>query len=146
MLTKGQVAFSGLVPGLKGLIKAWEPGPLQTELRFRDSFLSFLRANVPADCRVEREYRHHGTTIDIFLEWRGLVFNDEIYFEVKRNLNKKPMLDRLVGQVESLQPGKHTILILLIGDTDPALLQRLKAKYAAYEESQYEKPIAVVLK
>lgn len=41
----------------------------------------------------------------------------------------KAQLDGLVGQVESLQPGKNAILIVLCGGTNPALVTRFKEKY-----------------
>ena len=34
-----------------------------------------------------------------------------------------------MGQIESLQPGKDAILVVLCGDTNPALVTRLKEKY-----------------
>src|SRR5712692_8453211 len=127
-LTKVGVAVSGLVANLANLIEVWEPGSLASELEFRDSLLLFIRENVPADCRVEREYRHSGTTTDIFVHWNGLLLNSEVFLEVKHNLNKKVTLDRLIGQIESLEPGKRGIVVVLVGDTDQALLGRLKAK------------------
>lgn len=145
-LTKVGVAAGGIVANLVRLIEAWQPGPLSTELKFRDSLLHFIRENVPADCRVEREYRHSGTTTDIFVRWTGLVFVGEVFLEVKRNLNKKATLDRLVGQIENLEPGERDIVVVLVGGTDPALLGRLKAKYAAFENSIPERRMAIVAK
>jgi hypothetical protein len=145
-LTKVSVAAAGLVANLTSLIEAWEPGALASERQFQDSLLHFIRENVPTDCRVEREYRHSGTTTDIFVHWNGLVFKGEVFLEVKRNLNKKAILDRLVGQVESLEPGKRDIVVVLVGDTDRALLGRLKAKYAAFEDALPEPRMAIVVK
>jgi len=146
MLTKTSVAFSGLVPNLVSLIEAWEPESLASELKFRDSLLHFIRENVPSDCQVEREYRHRGTTTDIFVRWSGLLGNSEVFLEVKRNLNKKAILDRLIGQVETLEPGKRGIVVVLVGDTDQALLGRLKSKYAAFEVGLWEEAVAIVVK
>ena len=145
-LTKADVAFSGLIPNLIRLIGDWQPGGLASELKYRDSALQFIRNNVPSDCRVEREYRHNGTTTDIYLKWNGVFFNGEVFVEVKRDLNKKATLDRLVGQVESLEPGKRNIVIVLVGDTDEGLLRRLRAKYAAFENATYDAPLAIVAK
>ncbi len=146
LLTKGAVALSGLVENLETAIEKWTPGKLANELKYRDSLLGFLRENVPPDCHVEREYRHNGTTTDIFLKWKGLVFDDEIFLEVKRDLNKKTTLDRLVGQIESLEPGKRSIVVVLVGDTDQSLANRLRAKYSAFIGAQFDKPFAIVIK
>lgn len=147
-LTKGDVAFSGLMPGIVKLIQQWQPGELASEIKYRDSLLGFIRNAVPSDCRVEREYRHEGTTTDIFLAWTGLLFKAEIFLELKRNMNKKAILDRLVGQIESLQPGKNIIVVVLVGDTDQGLLARLKTKYARLEDSvlDYTASLAIVVK
>src|SRR6185295_2485326 len=137
-LTKGNVAFIGLEANLIKVIDAWQPPPLPTELRYRDALLDYLRANVPNDCRIEKEYRHNGTTIDLFLRWNGLLLNGDVFLEVKRNLNKKTTLDRLVGQIEGLEPGKRSIVIVLVGETDRTLLDRLRAKYRAFEDAQWD--------
>jgi hypothetical protein len=56
--------------------------------------------------------------------------SDELAFELKVNLKKKTDFDRLVGQIEGLEPRKNKVLVVLIGDTDPMYLGRLEAKYA----------------
>jgi hypothetical protein len=67
-LTKVDVAISGLLGGLVKLVEQWEPGTLGSETEYRDSLLKFIRSSVPEDCRVEREYRHGGTTADLFIQ------------------------------------------------------------------------------
>ena len=131
-LTKKDVAISGLLPGLVRLVENWEPGLLETETAYRDSMLKFFRNAVPEDCRVEREYRHGGTTTDIFISWKGLLFSSDVFVEIKRNLQKKARFDRLVGQLEGLEPGKRKILLVLVGNTDEGLLGRLKTRYAEF--------------
>jgi len=49
---------------------------------------------------------------------------------VKVNLKKKTEFDRLVGQIEGLDPRRNKVLVVLIGETDRDLLGRLEAKYA----------------
>jgi hypothetical protein len=148
MLTKVEVAFRGFLPSFLEIIKAWQPGELSGELKYRDSLLRFIRDAVPSDCRVEKEYRHDGTTTDIFIAWTGLLFKDKIFIEIKRNMNKKAILDRLVGQIESLHPGRNVIVIVFVGETDQGLLARLRAKYTAFEDSavSLDPPVAIVVK
>jgi len=122
-LTKVDVAINGLLAGLVKLIEQWEPGTLGSETEYRDSLLKFIRDSVPEDCRVEREYRHGGTTADLFISWKGLLFGGEIYIEIKRNLQKKASFDRLVGQIEGLNPNKYLIIVVLVGSTDKGLLR-----------------------
>lgn len=135
-LTKVSVALGNLVTSLRDLIESeWRPDNLPTEVKYRDSLLSFLRKNVPDDARLEREYRHGGTTADIYLSWKGVVFSDEVYVEIKRDLKQKTSYDRLVGQIEALDPGRRSVLLVLVGDTDKALLGRFTERYRDELES-----------
>jgi len=131
-LTKDSVAWNGLLPSLASLITdSWRPGVESNEAGYRDSLLTFLRGNVPSDARVEREYRHQGTTTDLFLHWQGHIWTDEIFIEIKRNLKSKPTYDRLIGQLETLKPTERKILVVLVGDTEPSFLGRLREHYAS---------------
>jgi hypothetical protein len=128
-LDKSAVALNGLLPALLAHVERWQPGALATELKYRDSLIQYLRDSLPSDCRVEREYRHGGTTADVYVHWKGLLFSGEVFLELKVNLQKRAVFDRLVGQIENLDPEHRLILAVLIGDTDPALLQRLRDRY-----------------
>lgn len=110
------------------LIGEWQPAQSANELQYRNSLTALLRERLPK-AKIETEYRHNGTTIDIYAKEPGLFGSTEVFVELKRNLLHKAQLDRLVGQIESLQPGKNAILVVLCGDTNPALVTRLKEKY-----------------
>lgn len=126
------VSWEGLLGAMAKLVRTWEPVPAKNEIAYRDQLLAFIRRAVPADTRIEREYRHRGTTVDLWIEWKGLFVGDELAAELKVNLKKKSELDRLVGQIESMNPSKHKVLVVLIGETDEALLGRLRARYADF--------------
>jgi hypothetical protein len=49
--------------------------------------------------------------------------------ELKRDLTQKAQLDRLVGQIASLSLDKNFIIVVLCGETNPALLSRFKELY-----------------
>ncbi len=110
------------------LVGEWQPAQLANELQYRNSLTALLRERLPK-AKIETEYRHNGTTIDIYAKEPGLFSSTEVFVELKRNLLHKAQLDRLVGQIESLQPGKNAILVVLCGETNPALVTRLKEKY-----------------
>lgn len=110
------------------LVKGWQPQMLPTELAYRNSLTGLLRERLPK-AKVETEYRHGGTTIDIYVKQPGIFLSSEVFIELKRNLLQKAHLDRLVGQIESLQPGKNAIMVILCGETNPALVTRFKEKY-----------------
>ena len=115
------------------LVREWQPTELPTELKYRDSLLTFLRERLK-DAKIEREYRHRGTTIDIYVQQTGFFSGTtEVFVELKRDLNQKGKLDRLIGQIESLQPKKNHIIVVLCGETDPAMLTRFKEQYGISE-------------
>jgi hypothetical protein len=145
-LTKGTVAFHGLIPSLAGAIQAWQPQPLESEVQYRDSLVAFLRETVPDDCRVEREYRHAGTTADVYVSWNGMLSRTEVFLELKLNLKRKAAYDRLVGQVEALDPGKRKVIVVLIGASDAGLVGRLREQYARSIETDLgeEPSLAIV--
>jgi hypothetical protein len=113
--------------------KEWQPQLLPTELKYRNSLTTFLRGRL-RDAKIETEYRHSGTTIDIYVKQSGFLGASEVFIELKRNLLHKTQLDRLVGQIESLQPGKNAIVVILCGETNPALVSRFNEKYKLGED------------
>src|SRR5262249_33501106 len=105
------------------LIQEWQPAKLPKELKYRDSLASFLRERLPRAI-IEKEYRHSGTTSDLYVECNGFLRTTEVFIELKNNLLQKNQLDRLVGQLESLNPRKHRIIVVLSGAIKTALPTR----------------------
>jgi len=128
-LGKVEVSFNGLVPAMAELLNSWVPPRLQNEVAYRNHLLEELRSSLPEDARIEKEYRDRGTTIDLWLEWKGLLFSNELSLELKLDLSKKGEFDRLVGQIEGLKPKENNAIIVLIGDTNPQWTNRLKDMY-----------------
>jgi hypothetical protein len=103
------------------LVQQWEPGVQPTELKYRDSLVAFIRDNLK-DSKIETEYRHRGTTVDIYVKKPGFLSSSEVFVELKRDLKQKAQLDRLVGQIASIGPDKSAIIVVLCGETHPALV------------------------
>jgi hypothetical protein len=127
------------------LAHEWQPEVLPTEAKYRDSLGAFLRQGMKPDSKIESEYRHCGTTTDIYVQEPGFFGSSEVFVELKRNFTQKSQLDRLIGQLEPLQPKKTNIVIVLCGDTNPALVARLKAQYGISEAVLWTK-VTVLLK
>jgi len=129
------------------LVREWQPQLLPTELKYRDSLSALLRERL-RDAKVETEYRHSGTTIDIYVKLPGFFGSSEVFIELKRNLLHKAQLDRLVGQIESLQPRKNAIVVVLCGEANPALVSRFKEKYKTVDGALLldGEPMALVVK
>jgi hypothetical protein len=115
------------------LAQEWQPEVLPTEAKYRDSLIAFLRQRMKPDIKIESEYRHCGTTTDIYVQQFGFLGPSDVFVELKRNLTQKSQLDRLIGQLECLLPRKNYIIVVLCGETNPALVARLKAQYGISE-------------
>jgi len=131
-------AFDSVLP----LVKQWKPKPFPRELNYRNSLVGYLLKNL-CDARVEQEYRHLGTTVDIYVKNDS---NSAVFVELKRNLNSKSEYDRLVGQIESLQPNQNSIIVVLCGHSSQMLVGRLMDKYTPQSGSLECRKFALVLK
>jgi hypothetical protein len=109
-------------------MREWQTQEFQSESGYRNALALFLRERLSKDTVVETEYRHSGTTIDIYVKQPGFLGSSEVFIELKRNLLQKAQLDRLVGQIESL-PSRKPIIVVLCGETNPALVMRFKQRY-----------------
>jgi hypothetical protein len=123
------VTWHGFQAELLHTLEYWQPSAQRTERAYRDDLVRFLREQLPT-ARVEREWRHNGTTADVFVRWMGLVQTHDTYFELKRNLTSKPEFNRLVGQVDDLDPTQHRVFIVVCGRSDERFVSRLREKYA----------------
>lgn len=128
-IEKLSVTLNGVLPVFTDFVKTWAPPKLKNEVAYRDHLLAYIRGAVPPETKVEREFRHRGTTMDIWVGWKGFLATDELAFELKLNLKKKTDFDRLIGQIEGLEPTKNKTLLVLVGETDHALFGRIKEKY-----------------
>src|SRR5207253_5999458 len=82
------------------------------------------------ESHIEVEYRHLGTTADIYFKWDGFFSSDEVFIELKYDLNQKGEYDRLIGQIVQINPMKHKIIVVLCGDHPSAsLVARLREHY-----------------
>jgi hypothetical protein len=121
--------MSALENVYKLVVKDWEPNVQPTELKYRDSLAAFLRERLK-DAKVETEYRHYGTTTDVYIKQSGFFGSSEVFVELKRDLKLKSHLDRLVGQIQCLQPKKNAVIVVLCGETSPALVTRFQEVFA----------------
>jgi hypothetical protein len=129
------------------LVKEWQPQSLPTELKYRDSLVAFLRERIK-DAKIETEYRHSGTTADVYVKQSGFFGSSEVFVELKRNLTLKTQLDRLIGQIHGLQPKKNKIIVVLCGEVNPAWANRFRESFASELYSLIETPaqMGLVLK
>lgn len=130
-ITKATVAWADLLPSVVRAVEEWQPGTLTSERGYRDSLVEHLRQCAP-DARLETEYRDHGTTADIYLKWQGIISTGELYIEIKKDLRSKSEFDRLLGQIETLNPLERQLILVLCGDTKLDFVDRLRERYSAH--------------
>ena len=116
-ITKLNISVNGLLDCIEKVVNKWNPPILKNELAYSNDLAEFLRATLPEDAQIEREYRDKSTTADLWISHKGLMLKSEVFFEVKRNLKKKSDYDRLVGQIQGLRPEKNNVFVVLVGDT-----------------------------
>lgn len=128
-ISKFDVTMSSLIECVANSVTAWKPAEAKKEITYSAALAEYLREACPTDTRIETEYRHGGTTADVWLSWTGLMLKGKIFFEVKRNLDKKTDYDRLIGQIKALKPRNNKVIVVLIGETSKELLGRLREHY-----------------
>lgn len=140
----GSILWEGLLDSAsKEITKNWHPPFLNTEIDLRDDLERFLREASP-DAHIETEYRHLGTTCDLFLRYPGFFSPSRLYVEIKLNLQAKSEFDRLLGQLEQMEPRDNNVLIILCGETDPSLLSRVRTRMEKY--TGYAGSVRIVVK
>ncbi len=128
------------------VIKQWQPDELPTEARYRDSLIAFLNEKL-SRAIIVKEYRHNGTTTDIYVKRQGILGSTHVFIELKRNLKKKSDLDRLIGQLRYLKPRSNYVIVVLCGDSEPAFVDLIKQEYSnVLGELEGFRTFAVVLK
>ena len=106
-ISKAAVAWEGLLARVCHVIEDWNPAELKSEREYRDSLASYIRECAP-EAHIECEYRHLGTTIDILVQWDGILSGDQVFIELKRNLIKKTEFNRLVGKLTTCNQKSTT--------------------------------------
>jgi hypothetical protein len=105
------------VASVKKAIEAWKPGKLESEKEYELSLYNFLHEYYD-EFEITKQYAIGQTRADIKVR-------DEVIIEIKKDLNSKGGYDRLMGQLQEYKKWKGSILLLLIGKTEPNLRKRL---------------------
>ena len=98
-VSKVDIGWNGLLERLTGCVSAWRPAALNKEIAYSRTLAAYLRECLPEDTHIENEYRHRGETLDVYVRYEGVLWNDEVFIEMKRRLTRKSEFNRLVGQV-----------------------------------------------
>ena len=124
------VSWYGGFDAVIGILSSWTPSPAKSEDECQQQLADLMRACTPHDATVEREYFHSGCKVDLYVGLEGIFGGkDEIYFEAKLDLKLENDYKRLVGQIETMEPTQHNIIVILFGETKPEFASRLRKKY-----------------
>lgn len=102
---------------LRKLIHRWTPNPYTLEKDYERSLASFLRTELKG-IKITQQYAVDRIRFDI-------VLNDSIAIELKCNLIDIGDFQRLLGQLLLAKRWSGHVLVLLLGNTDPDILDSL---------------------
>jgi hypothetical protein len=115
--------FERDVDNVRNELVAWTPVALALEKDYEDAAYRYLNDRFPKD-KFERQYARGRTRADLYVD-----FSDgaTVAIELKRDLQDRGEYHRLIGQVwEYLTEWRVEALIVLCGDTDPALRKNIE--------------------
>lgn len=100
------------------LIDSWTPRRCSTHSEYQNSLSTYLRDNLNGP-RITKEYKIERTAIDI-------VVGDKVAVEIKVGFNKTNEYHRLKGQLEDYAREFSRIVIVLCGELDEDLVDKLE--------------------
>ncbi len=119
------------------VIDEWIPNKHKNELEYRNELLQFLRSKMNEGNNlfsIEQEIvikKEDGRGLcDIAIE-------NEVGIELKKDLNSKSKVDRLIGQVNYYKKHYKDIIIVLVGVTDPNALDYLKEQLRSIASTEF---------
>jgi hypothetical protein len=100
------------------LIDSWKPATYQTEKDYEDSLYEYLRAALPGIV-ITPQYAFGRARTD-------LAIANKVAIEIKKDLNETSEFQRLLGQIMQFNDWKGYFVVLLVGSTNPNLLDELR--------------------
>lgn len=124
------------VDNVRDQLVKWKPNRSESEREYEDAAYRHLNACLPKD-KFERQYWRGKTRADIYVEFKDAA---KVAIELKRDLQERGEYHRLIGQVyEYLTEWNVEALIILCGDSDPALTKNVERFVAFMNEKQKRK-------
>lgn len=123
---------------MKKILEKWNPKPIDkrkkeptSEKEYEKSLLAFLQEELQGVQIIPQGGRKfsRGDLVIIRKSMVGGSYEDVI--ELKLGLKSCASYQRLVGQIETYEPGRHGMVFVVIcgKDADPKLLMELRLKY-----------------
>ena len=100
------------------LVTEWAPpSNCSTEQGMEDSLYGFLQVRLPG-FRITRQYAHDRLKADIVIE-------EVVAIELKYNLTSASEYNRLIGQLEGYAQWGISLVLVLVGSSDPDISRRV---------------------
>lgn len=118
------------------LIRLWRPIDCQTEKDYEESLYGHLRSCLPGIVITPRYAFGRART--------DLAIDNEVAIEIKKDLKDTSEFQRLLGQILQFNEWKGYSVVLLVGFTDPNLLDELR-KHASKIPGPFINPKVVIV-
>lgn len=125
--------FNSLFNDVIDQIYDWSPKKFNNENQYRDNLLAFLRERLN-----QASFFSYGKILITPEHGRGLCdvcVGGKIGIELKKDLNNKAKVDRLLGQIQRYRKEYEDLVIVLVGRTNLNSLDDLKYHIAGFSES-----------
>jgi class 3 adenylate cyclase len=129
LLSKKTVAVYDLMPALVPHLAKWAPPIRPTADAYADDLVEYLRATVPAEAQLERNVEAGEVTVMLRIVWVGYVLNESAWLEIVPRLVGRDDYDRVVGRLEQMGVSSHQVVVMVVGDADDGLVERLRNRY-----------------
>ncbi len=103
---------------IEGLVRRWEPGVLPDESSYELSLYDFLHNELPG-FQITRQYGRDRFKVDIAIE-------EAVAIEIKHNLTSIADYQRLVGQLVEYGRWRMAFVLVLTGQLDQDIVQRVR--------------------
>lgn len=99
------------------LIKEWKPERYRTEKDYEESLYAHLHEHLK-EVQVIKQYARGRIRADI-------VVGDKVLIELKNNLKSTSQFQRMIGQLNEYTKWDGQIILILCGDTEPAMRKEI---------------------
>jgi|Deesub1362B_J571_1020462.scaffolds.fasta_scaffold03257_3 hypothetical protein len=112
------------------LLEDWQPLQCRTKEDYRESLYDNLRAHLPDNATV--------TSGDLAGPLRvDLLIDGEVAVDFSFDLNAKPKLRKLLERIRRYRTWEGSVILVLIGDTDPSLKEDLRSHLKAMNNAMF---------
>jgi len=119
------------------IIKKWRPEDISSEKVIEESLYDYLVSKLEG-LSLRRQFRYDRITADLLIE-------DVVAIEIKLNLTGTKEFQRLIGQIETYAKWDKDLVVVLVGEVDPDIRDRIETRLRTDWDELYEGERAQVI-